>query len=115
MTAETQSMGARIIQYGRNGARAARRRKEIRAIATIICAVGLPLILAFILIAADMRTDLSDLIPSEALSEPSTTLIGWRDLEIPDWPVRVARTDPLATATASPNAPVICWTVSGTA
>ncbi len=47
----------------------------------ILCAIGLPLLLAILLVAADIRTDLSDLIPSESLSEPGTFLIGWKDLE----------------------------------
>jgi len=50
----------------------------------IICAVVLPLILAFILVAADMRSDLSELIPREALADQSAALIGWADLEIPE-------------------------------
>jgi hypothetical protein len=50
----------------------------------IICAIVLPLILAFILVGADMRSDLSDLIPREALPDQSTVLIGWGDLEIPE-------------------------------
>lgn len=62
----------------------ARRKEEVRALATIVCAVVLPLILAFLLVAADMRTDLSDLLPREALPDPTTVLIGWGDLEIPE-------------------------------
>ena len=77
-------MGDRNIHYRQRRVSGVVRKRETRALVMIICAVVLPLILAFILIAADMRTDLSDLIPSEALSDPGTALIGWRDLEIPD-------------------------------
>jgi hypothetical protein len=65
------------------GVSAARRKEEFRAFAVIACAVVLPLILAFLLVAADMRSDLSDLMPREALPDQSTFLIGWSDLEIP--------------------------------
>jgi hypothetical protein len=50
----------------------------------IVSAVVLPLILAFILVGADMRSDLSDLIPREALPDQSAVLIGWSDLQIPE-------------------------------
>jgi hypothetical protein len=72
----TRSIRKRVIS-------AAQRRREFRALATILCAVVLPLILAFILVAADMRSDLSELIPSEALPDGTAALIGWQDLEVP--------------------------------
>jgi hypothetical protein len=68
----------------KRGISAARRRQESRALAAILCAVVLPLVLAFILVAADMRSDLSGLIPAEALPDQTATLIGWQDLEIPE-------------------------------
>lgn len=80
-------MGARLIRNRRifsGHGKAARRKEEFRALAMIICAIVLPLILAFILVGADMRSDLSDLIPREALPDQSTVLIGWGDLEIPE-------------------------------
>jgi hypothetical protein len=40
-----------------------------------------PVILAYVLIAADMRIDLSDLKPAQASTDESTTLIGWPELE----------------------------------
>jgi hypothetical protein len=61
-----------------------RRKEELQALITIICAVTLPLILAIILVAAEMRPDLSDLMPSEALPDQDVSLIGWPDLEIPE-------------------------------
>ena len=73
-------MGGRFTR--RNHVSAARRREESKALALIVSAIVLPLILAFILVAADMRSDLSDLIPAEALPDHSASLIGWPDLEI---------------------------------
>ena len=75
-------MGTRVIKM--RGISAAQRRRESRALASIICAVVLPLILAFVLVALNMRSDLSELIPSEALPDGTATLIGWQDLEIPE-------------------------------
>lgn len=75
-------MGTRLIK--KRGISAARRQQEFRAFALIACAVVLPLALAFILVAADMRSDLSELIPAESLPDNATVLIGWSDLEIPE-------------------------------
>ena len=75
-------MGTRVIKM--RGISAAQRRRESRALASIICAVVLPLILAFVLVALNMRSDLSELIPAEALPDGAATLIGWHDLEIPE-------------------------------
>ena len=75
-------MGARLIKQ--HGISATRRKREMRVIAFIICAIVLPLILAFILVAADMRTDLSDMIPAEARPDHQAVLIGWGDLEVPN-------------------------------
>jgi hypothetical protein len=47
----------------------------------IIAAIVLPMIPAYILVAADMRSDLSDLKPARALADKATALIGWPDLE----------------------------------
>ena len=51
---------------------------ESRTIAAIVAAVGLPLILAYLLVAADMRNDLSELKPTAVSGD--TALIGWPDL-----------------------------------
>jgi hypothetical protein len=84
-------LGARLIKQ--RGVSAIRRKREFRAIAIIICAIVLPLILAFTLVAVDMRSDLSDLIPMESLPDHTATLIGWSDLEIPaDRPVSLEQT-----------------------
>lgn len=74
-------MGTRVIKT--RGISSAQGRRESRALVTIICAVVLPLVLAFILVALNMRSDLSDLMPTEALPDHTATLIGWQDLEIP--------------------------------
>lgn len=60
---------------------AARRRGEWKVIAVIIAGVGLPMILAYLLVAADMRSDLSDLKPIRATVDNSTAVIGWPDLQ----------------------------------
>jgi hypothetical protein len=43
--------------------------------------VGLPLLLACLLVGEDTRSDLSDLKPVPALSNQSQTVIGWGDLD----------------------------------
>jgi hypothetical protein len=48
----------------------------------ILAAVGLPVLLAYILVAADMRPDLSDLRPVRSLQDSSLALIGWPDLPL---------------------------------
>jgi hypothetical protein len=65
------------------GISTAQRRRESRALASILCAVVLPLALAFALVALNMRSDLSELMPAEALPDGTAALIGWQDLEIP--------------------------------
>jgi hypothetical protein len=57
----------------------------------IIAAVGLPLILAYILVAADMRSDLSDLKPAQASLDQPTALVGWPGLEAADTEKRAGR------------------------
>jgi hypothetical protein len=53
-------------------------RRESGTIAAIVAAVGLPLILAYVLVAADMRDDLSELKPAAVSGDAA--LIGWPDL-----------------------------------
>jgi hypothetical protein len=72
-------VGARVIR--RPGLSKDRPRKDLRVIATIIAAVALPMILALILVAADMRIDLSDLKPVQAAADLAPVTIGWEDLE----------------------------------
>jgi hypothetical protein len=52
-------------------------------IATIIAAIALPMILAFILVATDMRVDLSELKPVQTLAaeDNGAQPVGWPDLE----------------------------------
>jgi hypothetical protein len=52
--------------------------------AMIVVALGLTLTLAFILIGVDIRSDLSDLKPMQAMADQAKPLIGWPDLEIKD-------------------------------
>jgi hypothetical protein len=68
-------VGARLII--RPGANAARRRRESRALAAVIAAVVGPCLLMCFLIAADMRTDLSDLKPRMANLANGAELVGW--------------------------------------
>jgi hypothetical protein len=75
-------VGTRFIK--RRGTSAAQAKRESRALATILCAVVLPLALAFVLVALNMRSDLSDLMPAESLPDGTGVLIGWQDLEIPE-------------------------------
>jgi hypothetical protein len=75
-------MGARVIRIP--GVPAVRRKEELQALALIVCAVVFPLFLAFILVAADMRSDLSELKPMQSPVDQATPLVGWQDLEIPE-------------------------------
>lgn len=61
-----------------------RRRKEALTIGKIIAAIGFPVLLALILMAIDIRSDLSELRPAKQLADPSTALIGWPDLDGPE-------------------------------
>src|SRR5437868_1545894 len=71
-------VGARLIR--KRASSAARSRAESRVLAMIIAAVGLPLFLAYVLVAADMRSDLSDLKPAQASLDQSMALVGWPGL-----------------------------------
>jgi len=75
-------VGTRFIK--KRGISAAQGKREFRALAAILCAVVLPLALAFVLVALNMRSDLSELMPAEALPDGSAVLIGWQDLEVPE-------------------------------
>ncbi len=72
-------MGARIIRsrdlWTAGQKRVARR--ESGTIATIIAAVGLPLMLAYLLVAADMRNDLSELKPAAVRPADNTDIARW--------------------------------------
>ena len=46
-----------------------------------MCSVTLPLILAFLLVGADMRSDLSELKPLKPAIDGTTLLLGWQELE----------------------------------
>ncbi|MCU1325679.1 MAG: hypothetical protein JWN34_1049 [Bryobacterales bacterium] len=77
-------MGARVIDRTfRRGARksSARERQETRTFGLIAAAIVCPMFLAFILIGADMRTDLSAIKALPQALRGDTTLVGWADLE----------------------------------
>lgn len=54
----------------------------------IIGAVGLPVLLAGLLVSLDLRSDLSDLRPKHARFDAATALVGWADLEAVSEPRR---------------------------
>lgn len=76
-------MGSRIIRKRRQKAQSP---GGERVFATIAVAVGVPLILAYLLVAADIRSDLSDLEPRKGLAAQTPALLGWPDLEKMPWP-----------------------------
>lgn len=47
----------------------------------LIAAVGLPFLLACVLVSADIRSDLSDLKAAELYGKQGAPLVGWGDLE----------------------------------
>ncbi len=76
-------MGARIIKH--HDSRVARV-KEARAAAIIFAAVVGPLLLTYLLIAADMRSDLSELEFRHAAYNGDATLVAWKDLKVDERP-----------------------------
>lgn len=75
-------MGARVI---RQRASAQTTRHQTLAFFGIAASVVLPLILAYVLAALDMRTDLSDLKALPTATDGGTALVGWADLESTPW------------------------------
>jgi hypothetical protein len=71
-------VGARVI---RKPDSSARKRKETLTLWAIIAAIGLPLLLAYILVAADMRSDLSELKPAKQVDGTGFVPVGWPELE----------------------------------
>jgi hypothetical protein len=71
-------VGARVI---RKPDTSARKRKEILTLWAIIAAIGFPLFLAYILVAVDMRSDLSELNPVKQVDDEGPIPVGWPDLE----------------------------------
>jgi hypothetical protein len=70
-------VGARTI---RKRDLSADRRRDARAIALVFAAILGPLLLTYLLIAADMRSDLSELKPWHAVAEGGVRIVGWADL-----------------------------------
>ncbi len=75
---------------------AARQRREFRTIVTIMAAVGLPVLLACMLVAEDMRSDLSDLKPAQSSVSNGMPVIGWPDLDPRDGHAAQTRWPPQA-------------------
>jgi hypothetical protein len=71
-------VGARTIHKSDHSAR---QRKETLTLWTILAAIGFPLFLAYILVAVDMRSDLSELKPVVQAGEAGAVPVGWSDLE----------------------------------
>ncbi|HWE51449.1 MAG TPA: hypothetical protein VG273_16775 [Bryobacteraceae bacterium] len=74
-------MGARVIKKREDSAR---QKKEALTVWMIVAAVCIPVLLASVLMVADMRVDLSELHPSRELADAGAALIGWPDLESDD-------------------------------
>ncbi|HTA45441.1 MAG TPA: hypothetical protein VK789_23495 [Bryobacteraceae bacterium] len=81
-------VGARVI---RKPDSSARKKKETVTLWAIFLAVGFPLLLAYILVAVDMRSDLSELKPSKQVDDEGFVPVGWPELETqsPQGPVRM--------------------------
>ena len=71
-------MGARVI---RKPDPSARKRKETLTLWAIIAAIGFPLFLAYILVAVDMRSDLSELNAAKHVDDRAPVPVGWPELE----------------------------------
>jgi hypothetical protein len=74
-------VGARII---RRRDLSARQGNDGRAIAVVFAAILGPLLLTYLLIAADIRSDLSELKPSHAVADDGARLVGWTELAAND-------------------------------
>lgn len=70
-------MGARLIVRHDSGAA---RRRETRTIATVLASIVGPCLLMALLIASDMRSDLSELRPVFKLWADGAELVGWPQL-----------------------------------
>jgi hypothetical protein len=81
-------VGARVI---RKADSSARKKKETVTLWAIVLAVGFPLLLAYVLVSVDMRSDLSELKPSKQVDEEGFVPVGWPELETqaPQGPVRM--------------------------
>jgi hypothetical protein len=68
-------MGARVIRQRRKSHR------ETRAMLVVVATVGLPVILAYALVAMDIRSDLSSLKAAVPPADQDTPVTGWADLQ----------------------------------
>jgi hypothetical protein len=71
-------MGARTIYHRKASVTHSR---AVRQLAFIVAAVGLPMILAYCLVATDMRIDLSDLRLTGNGSLSGTRVVGWAEVD----------------------------------
>lgn len=71
-------MGARVI---RRPDPSERKKKEAVTLWAILAAIGFPLLLAYILVAADIRSDLSELKPARPVDDQGFVPVGWAELE----------------------------------
>jgi hypothetical protein len=73
-------MGARVIRIPDSSVR---KKKEILTLWAIIAVIGFPLFLGYILVAADLHIDLSELKPAKQTDEAGFVPVGWPELEGP--------------------------------
>jgi hypothetical protein len=71
-------VGARVI---RKPDVSARRKKETLTLWAIIAVIGFPLFLGSILVAVDIRIDLSELKPTRRVDDAGFVPVGWPELE----------------------------------
>src|SRR5580704_9600193 len=71
-------LGARVI---RKQDTSTGKRKETLTLWAILAAIGFPLFLAYVLVAVDMRSDLSELNPARRVDDQGPVPVGWPDLE----------------------------------
>jgi hypothetical protein len=86
-------VGARVIRKSDSAlnAKKARRKKERLTLWAIIAVIAFPLFLGYILVAADIRSDLSELKPAKLLDDAGFAPMGWPELEgsVTERPVRM--------------------------
>ena len=76
-------MGARVIRRPNSSAR---EKRENLTLWAIIAAVAFPLLLAYVLVAMDVRTDLSEFKPAKRMDDEGFVPVGWQQLE--EWRVQ---------------------------
>ncbi|HEY3824075.1 MAG TPA: DUF3299 domain-containing protein [Bryobacteraceae bacterium] len=78
-----RGVGARTIRIRDDSARRGKETREERlTLGKIIAALTIPMILALVLVAMDMRIDLSELKSSGGIDEQGAVPLGWPNLEV---------------------------------